>query len=219
MSKPSAEEPSARSAVPDSAPAPSRLLRPGLWRALGGMGIAFGLACVIVLAEVTAESARRMKRLDRRVGTLKSSVQRLERRSAQIEKQLLAERPHAAVEELLSQVLIAPDLRTVKLAAANSAAAATGTILVSSKASAAVLSATGLAPSDEGKIYRLWWIGRRGAAVKAAEFEVASAGRIRVAAEPPPPGADTVEARLMLEPEAGAAKPSGELALRGRLSQ
>ncbi len=223
MSKPSGERPSEEEAGPNTAPAPSppapRLLRPGLWRALGGMGLAFGLACAIVLVEVTAESARRMKRLDRRVGTLKSSVQKLEQRGALIEKELRAERPHAAVEELLSRVLVAPDLRTVKLTAANSRTSATGTILVSRRTSAAVLSATGLAPSDDGKVYRLWWIERHGAAVMAAEFEVASAGHIRVAAEPPPEGTDTIEARLTLEPQADAAKPEGELALRGKLSR
>jgi hypothetical protein len=223
MTKSSAEKPLRTADAEGSSPAPptavSRLLRPGFWRALGGMGLAFGLACAIVLVETTAESTRRMKRLDRRVGTLKSSVQKLEQRSARIEKQLRTERPQAAVEELLSRVLVAPDLRTVKLQAASPGPSATGTILVSRTASAAVLSATGLTSSADGKIYRLWWIGRRGTAVKAAEFEVASAGRISVAVEPPPADTDTVEARLMLEPEGDATRPNGELALRGRLAR
>jgi Anti-sigma-K factor rskA, C-terminal len=189
----------------------SRFVRPGLWRALGGMGIAFGLACAIVLIEVSAESARRVRRLDRRVGNLKSSVQKLEQKREQIERQ------QTAVDQLLSRLLVAPDLRTIRLAAANSRRAS-GNILMSSRNSAAVLSATGLEPSAEGKIYRLWWIERRGAAVKAAEFQVASAGHVSIAADPPPSG-DTVEARVTLESQADAQKPSGELALSGKFSR
>jgi hypothetical protein len=183
------------------------------------MGIAFGLACAIVLAEVSMESARRMKRLDRRVGTLKSSVQKLEQKSALIEQRLLAEHPHGAVEELLSRVLVAPDLRAIRLAAVDSRRPASGTILVSARTSAAVLSATGLAPSGQGKVYRLWWINRRGSAVKAAEFQVASATRVRIAADPPPNDDEMIEARVTLEPLADAHRPAGELALSGKFGR
>jgi anti-sigma-K factor RskA len=197
----------------------SRFVRPGLWRALGGMGLAFGIACAIVLVEVSTESTRRVRRLDRRVGSLKSSVQKLEQKSERVEAQLEAVRPQVEVDQLLSRVLVAPDLRTIRLAAADAHRSASGNILMSSRNSAAVLSATGLEPSADGKVYRLWWIGRRGAAVKAAEFQVASAGHVSIAAEPPPNGGDTVEARLTLEPLADAQKPSGQLALSGRLGR
>lgn len=183
------------------------------------MGVAFGLACAIVLAENSMESVRRVKRLDRRVGNLKSSVHKLEAKDELIEQQLVAARPQAAADEMLSRVLVAPDLRTIRLAAADGHQLASGNILVSSRNSAAVLNATGLEPSADGKVYRLWWIERRGAAVKAAEFQVASAGQVSIAAEPPPHGGDTVEARLMLEPVADARKPSGELALSGRFGR
>lgn len=200
-------------------PRPVRASRAALWRAGAGMAIAFGVACAIVLAETSTELVRRTNVLENRIKTLKKSLNHLDSKSSQVQRELASENQQASADEALQRVLVAPDLLTFKLVAPGRSDGATGVLVASEQAKAAMLTASGLEPTRGGQIYRLWWMGRHVAPVKAAEFAVVDGKDITVSAALPPAREAVAEVMLTLErQQADGGKPSGAIALHSRPS-
>jgi hypothetical protein len=213
---------------PASASRPPRLQRVGLWQAIAGMSIAIALASLIVTAELTRALAHRTNYVNRRVAALNALVRTLRRQSAATEKKLGSEREHASVGEVFEKILFAPDLRTIKLTAPNEKEdkakpgvqsddvhGASGRLAMSESAGGAMLEASGLQPTENFKVYRIWWIPKRGVPVWAGDFLVGDDGLATVPVDLPPARLKEPSITVTLEDETYGEAPAGPVALRG----
>src|SRR5690242_9294309 len=177
---------------------PPRLLRVGLWQAITGMSFAIALAAIIVSAELARALAYRTYYVNRRVAALNAIVRDLRRQGVATQRKLGSERAHASVGEVFEKILFAPDLRTIKLVApqekdkdksgaqSDGVHPASGRLAMSESAGGAMLEASGLKASENFKVYRIWWMPKRGAAVWAADFLVGDDGLATVPVDLPP---------------------------------
>jgi Anti-sigma-K factor rskA len=215
----------ARSAS-DEVPAasrPPRFLRVGLWQAIAGMSFAITLAAIIVVAEMSRMLAYRTYYVNRRVAALNAIVRDLRRQGVATQRKLGSERAHASVGEVFEKILFAPDLRTIKLVApqdksgaqSDGVHAASGRLAMSESAGGAMLEASGLKPSENFKVYRIWWMPKHGAAVWAADFLVGDDGLATVPVDLPPARLKESSITVTLENETYAEAPTGPVALKG----
>jgi hypothetical protein len=216
----------AKDEAPD-ATRPARLLRVGLWQALAGMSLAITLAAIIVAAEMSRMLAYRTYYVNRRVAALNAIVRDLRRQSAATQRKLGSEREHASVGEVFEKILFAPDLRTIKLVApqdkdkdksgaqSDGVHSASGRLAMSESAGGAMLEASGLKPSENFKVYRIWWMPKRGAPVWAADFLVGDDGLATVPVDLPPARLKESSITVTLENETYAEAPTGPVALKG----
>jgi hypothetical protein len=161
------------------------------------------------------------------VAALNAVVRQLRRQSAATQRKLGSEREHASVGEVFEKILFAPDLRTIKLVppydkdkektegSSDGVHAAGGRLAMSESAGGAMLEASGLKPSENFKVYRIWWIPRRGAPVWAADFLVGDDGLATVAVDLPPARLRESSIIVTLENETYADAPTGAVALKG----
>jgi len=206
---------------------PPRLLRVGLWQAITGMSFAIALAAIIVSAELASSLAYRTYYVNRRVAALNAIVRDLRRQTAATQRKLGSERAHASVGDVFEKILFAPDLRTIKLVApqekakdkskvlSDGARAASGRLAMSESAGGAMLEASGLKPSEDFQVYRIWWMPKRGAAVWAADFLVGDDGLATVPVDLPPAQMKESSITVTLENETYAEAPTGPVALKG----
>ena len=212
---------------------PPRLLRVGLWQAITGMSFALMLAAIIVAAEMSRMLAYRTYYVNRRVAALNAVVRDLRRQHAATQRKLGSEREHASVGEVFEKILFAPDLRTIKLVApqdtdkdkgkdkdkskalSDGARAASGRLAMSESAGGAMLEASGLKPSEDFQVYRIWWMPKRGPAVWAADFLVGDDGLATVPVDLPPARLKESSITVTLENETYAEAPTGPVALKG----
>ena len=209
----------------DEAPAamrPPRLLRVGLWQAIAGMSFALMVAALIVTAEMARSLAYRTYYVNRRVSALNAIVRDLRRQTAATQRKLGSEREHASVGEVFEKILFAPDLRTIKLLppqdkdrSVDGTHGARGRLAMSESAGGAMLEASGLKPSENFKVYRIWWMPKRGAAVWAADFLVGDDGLATVPVDLPPARLKESSITVTLENETYAEAPTGPIALKG----
>jgi hypothetical protein len=212
---------------PATATRPPRFFRVGLWQALAGMSFAIALASLIVTAELTRSLAYRTNYVNRRVAALNAIVRDLRRQAAAAQRKLGSEREHASVGEVFEKILFAPDLRTIKLVApqdrdkdkpgalSDATHAASGRLAMSESAGGAMLEASGLKPSENFKVYRIWWMPKRGAPVWAADFLVDDDGLATVPVDLPPARLKESSIIVTLENETYADAPTGPVALKG----
>jgi hypothetical protein len=187
------------------------------------------LAAIIVAAEMSRMLAYRTYYVNRRVAALNAIVRDLRRQHAATQRKLGSEREHASVGEVFEKILFAPDLRTIKLVApqdkdkdkdkskvlSDGARAASGRLAMSESAGGAMLEASGLEPSEDFQVYRIWWMPKRGAAVWAADFLVGDDGLATVPVDLPPAQMKESSITVTLENETYAEAPTGPVALKG----
>ncbi len=213
----------ARARIESSAPVeerpeqPPRMRRVRLWQALAGMALAVSIATSVVTIEMSQSLARRTNYLNRRVAALNATVRTLKKQTTVVQRKLGSERERATVGETFEKILFAPDLRTIKLAPPDKSAAA-GILAMSESANAAMLEASGLTPSGDSEVYRIWWVPKRGAAVWAADFLVGEDGTATVPVDLPRPRQRAPTIEITLQDEAYADDPWGPVALRGHLA-
>jgi hypothetical protein len=224
-------EPGSNSSVSDangeSEVRPPRLLRVRLWQAIAGMALAISIALLIVTGDLARSLAYRTYYVNRRVAALNAIVRDLRRQSAATQRKLGSEREHASVGEVFEKILFAPDLRTIKLVPpsekdkdkseglSDGAHGASGRLAMSESAGGAMLEASGLKPSENFKVYRIWWMPRRGAPVWAADFLVGDDGLATVPVDLPPTRLREPSIIVTLENETYADAPTGAVALKG----
>ena len=208
---------------------PPRYLRVGLWQAIAGMSLAIALAATIVVAEMARMLAYRTYYVNRRVAALNAIVRDLRRQGVATQRKLGSERAHASVGEVFEKILFAPDLRTIKLTApqdkdkdkdksgaqSDGVHAASGRLAMSESAGGAMLEASGLKPSENFKVYRIWWMPKHGAAVWAADFLVGDDGLATVPVDLPPARLKESSITVTLENETYGEAPTGPVALKG----
>lgn len=195
------------------------------------MSVALMLAALIVAAEMSRSLAYRTYYVNRRVAALNAIVRDLRRQTAATQRKLGSERAHASVGEVFEKILFAPDLRTIKLVApqdkdrdkdkdksgaqSDGVHAASGRLAMSESAGGAMLEASGLKPSENFKVYRIWWMPKRGAPVWAADFLVGDDGLATVPVDLPPARLKESLITVTLENETYAEGPTGPVALKG----
>ena len=221
----SAHARSASDDAPDASRPPRLLLRVGLWQAIAGMSFAITLAAIIVVAEMSRMLAYRTYYVNRRVAALNAVVRDLRRQGVATQRKLGSERAHASVGEVFEKILFAPDLRTIKLVApqdkdksgaqSDGVHPASGRLAMSESAGGAMLEASGLKTSENFKVYRIWWMPKRGAAVWAADFLVGDDGLATVPVDLPPARLKESSIIVTLENETYAEAPTGPVALKG----
>jgi hypothetical protein len=161
--------------------------------------------------------------VNRRVSALNAIVRDLRRQTVATQRKLGSERAHASVGEVFEKILFAPDLRTIKLvppqdrdkSASDGVHPASGRLAMSESAGGAMLEASGLKPSENFKVYRIWWMPKRGAAVWAADFLVGDDGLATVAVDLPPTRLKESSITVTLENETYDEAPTGPVALKG----
>lgn len=224
------EPESARERAPEGAaeqPRRSRWRRAGLWQAIAGMALAVAVSSAFSTIEFATALSRRTNYMNRRIAALNATVRELRRTESADRRKLGTERELASEGQLFARILFAPDLRTVKLAApeekagspTGSAHPQTGVLALSESAHAALLQISGLPASGEHQVYRIWWLGRRGAPIWAGDFMVGEDGRTTTAADPPPARQNQLTIEIRLETENYSESPSGPIYLRGRIGK
>jgi hypothetical protein len=224
------------------ASAPRRREPAALWRALAGMAISLGLACVIVMLEFTSQAAHRADRLHRRSEALRGRVSRLQTQIADQRARIATARRELAAVEALRALLRAPDAAMIQLVPPTSPAAAGGhsvaaarrpeaTLALAPKEHRAVLMVTGFTPTPVDMLLVLWWRGPHGASpVRAVGFRTAADGSAIVIAAMPP-GLEVTDAMITVErlgkesavksttQASGQPGPTGPVQLRGTLAR
>ncbi len=225
----------ARAAAPSAPAMPAEPKAAALWRALAGMALSLALACVIVAIEFSTQATYRANRIQRRLGTLSLRVRRLKAEVVAGRARLAAARREVGASEALRTVLLAPDLRTIRLvpsrgAGAKQAAAALNTapsrapadadgpgalLAFSPKQHRAVLQAAGIGASPHDRVFVLWWRAAHGTVLRAGEFRTAANGSALVAL--PLPDGFVPAAAMVTAESAGAdgSTPQGKALLRG----
>ena len=206
---------------------PPRYLRVALWQAIAGMSFAITLAAIIVVAEMARSLTYQTYYVNRRTRALNAIVRDLRRQGVATQRKLGSERAHASVGEVFEKILFAPDLRTIKLVApqekdkdksgaqSDGVHPASGRLAMSESAGGAMLEASGLKASENFKVYRIWWMPKRGAAVWAADFLVGDDGLATVPVDLPPARLKESSIIVTLENETYAEAPTGPVALKG----
>jgi hypothetical protein len=115
-------------------------------------------------------------------------------------------------------ILLAPDLKTIKLAPAKKGDVADGTVSISEARAGAVLTVLGMPSLPEGHTYDAWWMLKNGA-VKAAEFRTGIEGTANVYLDPPPSGAGAIACEITAEATKGSLAPTGPVKLKGRIAE
>lgn len=185
-----------------------------LWQAIAGMAIAVGLGSAVVAIEIATELAHRTHAMNHRIASLNEAVRTLKRVESATQRKLGSARLQASEGGLIGGILFAPDLKITRLIGMpGGTAGARGVIALSESAGAAMVGVTGLKPSDDGNVYRIWYLPRRGIARWIDDFLVGDDGKATVAIELPQISSKGVIA-ITLESQDYAESPSGPVALQ-----
>jgi hypothetical protein len=193
---------------------PPILRRVGLWRAIAGMAVAVALAALMVTIEIATQLSWRTHAMNRRIARLTADLKELRRVQSATQRKLGSARERASEGELFGRILFAPDLKLTKLVGTPESAGATGILAVSPSASAAMLGVSGLKPLDDGKVYRIWFLPRRGLARWVDDFLVNDDGKATVAVDFPQARSAQGTIIITLESQDYAEEPSGPIALK-----
>jgi hypothetical protein len=207
----------------EPSPQPSERRRSGLWRAVAGMAVALAIAATIITIDLSNELVHRVSNYRSRIASLNKKMDRLKRQAVTDEKRLadareeIKERKLMQSRDRMKAILIAPDRKTIKLAAPNPGEPATATVTISEKMGGAVLSAHGLPPPPEGQVYDGWWMLKNAPPAKAAEFRSGIDGSMSEYLDPPPQGSTPVQLSITMEPSEGGIAPGGPVKLQGKV--
>jgi anti-sigma-K factor RskA len=198
--------------------ATDRPIRGGVTRAWRVAAVAASAAAILLavmsgnyakqLEAMRQDDAARFVALDRQTRELASQLEDRNRELATLRDQV-------TVSGQLTQVVLAPDARIVRLGPLAPAPDAAGLVAIAPARNRAVLHVAGLPPAPPGKEYELWWIGSKSGPVKAALFAPAARGEATVASTLPPAGEQLLASAVTLEPAGGVDKPTGAMYLKG----
>jgi anti-sigma-K factor RskA len=198
--------------------ATDRPARDGVSRAWRIVAVAASVAS-IALAVMIGNYATRIVAIREENSSRLAALEMQERALAsQLEdrnRELATLRDRISVSGRLTQAVLAPDARIIRLGPLPPAPDASGIVAVAPARNQAVLQVAGLPQPPPGKEYELWWIGSKSGPVKAALFAPAAHGEATVASTLPPPGEQLLASAITLEPAGGVDKPTGAMYLKG----
>lgn len=154
------------------------------------------------------EDSVRIAELDRQTRTLASELEDRNRDLATLQNQV-------STSGQLTQAVLAPDARLIRLAPLPAAPSSAGIVAVTPLHNHAILQVAGLPMPPPGKEYELWWIGSKSGPVKAALFAPDTRGEATITSTLPPAGEQLLASAVTLEPAGGVNKPTGAIYLKG----
>ena len=160
------------------------------------------------IVAIREENSSRLAALEMQERALASQLEDRNRELATLRDQI-------SVSGRLTQAVLAPDARIIRLGPLPPAPDASGIVAVAPARNQAVLQVAGLPQPPPGKEYELWWIGSKSGPVKAALFAPAAHGEATVASTLPPSGEQLLASAITLEPAGGVDKPTGAMYLKG----
>ncbi len=176
-------------------------------------------AAAIVLFVMTGNYANQISAIraddSARIAALGRQARELAAELDDRNRDLAVLRGQIAVSGQLTQAVLAPDARMIRLAPLAPAPSAAGLVAVTPSQNHAVLQVAGLPTPPPGKEYELWWIGAKSGPVKAALFAPTAQGDATVASTLPPAGEQLLASAITLEPAGGVDKPTGAMYLKG----
>jgi anti-sigma-K factor RskA len=198
--------------------ATDRPVREGVSRAWRIVAVAASVASIALavtignyatrIVTIREENSSRLAALEMQERALASQLEDRNRELATLRDQI-------SVSGRLTQAVLAPDARIIRLGPLPPAPDASGIVAVAPARNQAVLQVAGLPQPPPGKEYELWWIGSKSGPVKAALFAPAAHGEAIVASTLPPPGEQLLAGAITLEPAGGVDKPTGAMYLTG----
>jgi len=149
------------------------------------------------------------------IAALQGQALDLSRQLASRDRELASLRNEVATRAQLTQAILAPDLRTIKLGPLPPAPDAAGLVAISNARGQSLLEVAGLPQPQPDKAYELWWIGAKSGPVRAALFRPGPGGGAIIVATMPPAGERILASAITLEPAGGVGKPTGAMYLKG----
>lgn len=172
----------------------------GVWRTATGILAAAVAGLVIYAGLVTDRLHRVVVEHQHQLTSLNSQINSLQTALASAHSQVSALERVLADRLRLERVLMAPDLRLIRLQPLKPAPGAAAVVAVSDANHSAMIQAFGLPPMPPGKTYELWWITKQSGPIKAGLFQVASDRLVIAAASALPLARMCYSARLLSNP-------------------
>jgi anti-sigma-K factor RskA len=196
-----------------------RAARPGVsrgWRiaAVAAASIA-AIALAVMNSNYASQIAATRQQDSARIAALDRQVRSLAAELEDRNRELATLRDQVSTSGQLTQAVLAPDARMIRLAPLAPAPDAAGLVAVTPSRHQAMLQVAGLPTPPPGKEYELWWIGSKSGPVKAALFAPTTRGEATVASALPPAGEQLLASAVTLEPAGGVDKPTGAIYLKG----
>lgn len=196
-----------------------RAARPGVsrgWRVAAVAAASIGaIALAVTNSNYASKIAATHQQDSARIAALSRQARSLADKLEDRSRELATLREQVSISEQLTQAVLAPDARMIRLAPLAPAPDAAGLVAVTPSRHHAVLQVAGLPTPPPGKEYELWWIGSKSGAVKAALFAPTTRGDATVSSALPPAGEQLLASAITLEPAGGVDKPTGAMYLKG----
>jgi anti-sigma-K factor RskA len=201
-----------------SARMPDRSERPGVsrsWRIATVVAAAAAIGFAVLSGNYVSQIAATRQEDSAQLATLSRQVRSLASELEDRDRELVALHDQISVNGQLTQAVLAPDSRIIRLGPLPPAPDSTGVVAVTPSGNHAMLQVAGLPPPPPGKEYELWWIGSKSGPLRAAVFAPTAHGDATVASTLPPTGEQLLASAITLEPSGGLDKPSGAMYLKG----
>lgn len=186
-----------------------------LWRLTAVVATAAALTLAFISSDFAKQivalrndDSARIAELDRQTRVLAGELEDRNRDLATLQSQV-------STSGQLTQAVLAPDARLIRLAPLSAAPSSAGIIAVTPLHKHAILQVAGLPTAPPGKEYELWWIGSKSGPVEAALFTPDTRGEATITSTLPPAGEQLLASAVTLEPAGGVNKPTGAMYLKG----
>jgi anti-sigma-K factor RskA len=186
-----------------------------VWRIGAVAASAAAITLAVMMRNYVSESAATRQQDFARIAMLEQQARSLVSELEDRNRELATLHDQVAITGQLTQAVLAPDARMIRLAPLTPAPNAAGLVAVTPSRNHAVLQVAGLPTPPPGKEYELWWIGSKSGPVKAALFAPGTNGEATVASTLPPIGEQLLASAITLEPAGGVDKPTGAMYLKG----
>jgi anti-sigma-K factor RskA len=185
------------------------------WRIVAVAASVASIALAVMIGNYATQIVAIREENSSRLAALEMQERALASQLEDRNRELATLRDQISVSGRLTQAVLAPDARIIRLGPLPPAPDASGIVAVAPARNQAVLQVAGLPQPPPGKEYELWWIGSKSGPVKAALFAPAAHGEATVASTLPPPGEQLLASAITLEPAGGVDKPTGAMYLKG----
>lgn len=115
----------------------------------------------------------------------------------------------------LTLAAFSPDTKMMHLAGMPASPKAAAMLALSPSNHTALLQVAGLPMPPNGKVYEVWWIGKKSGPMRAGTFMPTAQGNSTVDLTMPPEGDLILASAVTLEPAGGTDKPTGSMYLKG----